>query len=416
MGAGERAFRVLHVSDYAAAYEGAFIRQLRMLDDELRGRGAAPSAFALTPAALVEPWAHALALEGWTLADVAPSGTRGSHAAVHALFDAVREVEPDVVHVHFGTYDLAARAALLRLRDDPRFADTKLVWHYRTALETPVAQRSAVRRVKDYLKFVRASRDVDLVVGVTNALADEAVARGVAPARARGVVAGCDTETFRADPASRARVRAELGLEPDDILLLHMGWSWHRKGGDLLAAALDQLTDAEGRTPAGKRIVAASIGAPDDVDLGRIRRLPMSTSVHEYHQAADIFVSASRSEGFGNGLVEAMACARVAVAAAADGQIETFAGLPGVTTVAIDSATAIVDGVTALLDQQSRWGELGASNRAHVERHHSMRRWAAEMADTYAELLPSRLPASDAGATTHSHAALADVEPEAEVA
>jgi glycosyltransferase involved in cell wall biosynthesis len=338
-------FRVLHVSDYAAAYEGAFIRQLRMLDEELHRRGAATSAFGLMPTALAQDWAHGLAVGGWALAEIPPSGTRASRAAVDAIADAVREVEPDVVHVHFGTYDLAARAALRRLRRDARFAGTKLVWHYRTALEEPIAARGPLRRLKDYLKFARASRDVDLVVGVTNALAVEAVARGVEPARARGVVAGCDTDTFHMDHATRARMRAELGLEEGDVLLLHMGWMWHRKGGDLLVDALEQLTDADGRTADGTRLVACSIGAPDDVEVGRVRRLPMSTSVHEYHQAADIFISASRSEGFGNGLVEAMACQRVAVAACAEGQVETFDGLDGVVPLAVEDAAALARGI-----------------------------------------------------------------------
>ncbi|MBC7460864.1 MAG: hypothetical protein H7287_05840, partial [Thermoleophilia bacterium] len=240
-------FRVLHVSDYAAAYEGAFIRQLRMLDEEIASRGGSPSAFGLTPAALAQPWAHALALDDWKLAALPPSGTNAARAAVNAIADAMHDVEPEVVHVHFGTYDLAARAALRSLRSDPRFADTKLVWHYRTALEGPVSARGPVRRLKDWIKFPRASRGVHLVVGVTNALATEAVARGVEPQRARGVVAGCDTDSFRPDLVARARVREELGLVDDDILLLHMGWTWHRKGGDLLAAALGQLTDTDGR-------------------------------------------------------------------------------------------------------------------------------------------------------------------------
>lgn len=390
-------FRVLHVSDYSAAYEGAFIRQLRMLDEELRARGAAPSAFGLTSPALAQGWARNLAVEGWTLAELPPSSTRASGAAVAAIADSIREVEPDVVHVHFGTYDLAARAALRRLRRDPRFASTKLVWHYRTALEEPISARGPLRRIKDHLKFTRASRDVDLVVGVTNALAAEAVARGVEPERARGVVAGCDTDTFRMERSTRARVREELGLDDGDVLLLHMGWMWHRKGGDLLVDALEQLTDADGRTADGTRIVACSIGAPEDVELGRVRRLPMSTGVHEYHQAADIFISASRSEGFGNGLVEAMACERVAVAACADGQVETFDGIHGVVPVAVGDAAALAEGITRLLAQRSTWPTMGQASRAHVLAHHSMRRWAREMADTYAELLPHSLPTAAEG-------------------
>ncbi|MCW2927424.1 MAG: hypothetical protein JWM86_1392, partial [Thermoleophilia bacterium] len=53
-----------------------------------------------------------------------------------------------------------------------------------------------------------------------------------------------------------------------------------------------------------------------------------------------------------------------------------------------------------LVARRATWPTLGAANRAHVVERHSMRRWARDMADAYAELRPSRLDASaptDAG-------------------
>lgn len=378
--------RVLHVTDYASAYEGAFIRQLRMLDEEVRGRGGRASALCLTAAACRREWARTLEDDGWQLREIPDGSTRAQRRVARAIADHVLELRPDVVHVHFGTYDLSTRAALRSLRRLLGDAMPRLVWHYRTALETTIEGRSAVRRVKDRLKFEHAGRDVDLFVGVTRALADEVAARGAPADRARGIVAGCDTERFRRDPETRARVREGLGLEESDVLLLHMGWSWHRKGGDLLAQAVRTLEGG-----GGPRIVACSIGAPEDALLGSVRPLPISDRVHEYHQASDVFISASRSEGFGNGLVEAMACERVAVAAAADGQVETFRGLDGVVPVPVGDAGAIVDAVRELVRVRASWPTLGQANRAHVLEHHSMRRWARDMADAYAQLCPGRM-------------------------
>ena len=375
--------RVMHVTDYASAYEGAFIRQLRMLDEELQGRGARPSALCLSAAAREREWASTLEDDGWQL-HVIPAGTTHAQRPVaHAIAEAVLELAPDVVHVHFGTYDLSTRRALRSLRRTLGSAAPKLVWHYRTALETSIEGRSLRRRIKDDLKFARAGRDVDLFVGVTRALAEEVADRGAPAERCRGIVAGCDTDTFRRDQPARDRVRATLGLATDDVMVLHMGWSWHRKGGDLLAAAMRSLEGG-----GGPRIVAYSIGAPGDALLGSIRALPITDRVHEYHQASDIFVSASRSEGFGNGLVEAMACERVAVAAAADGQIETFAGIEGVSPIAVGDASAITSAIRTLVARRASWPTLGTTNRAHVLERHSMRRWASDMADAYAQILP----------------------------
>lgn len=386
-------FRALHVTDYASAYEGAFIRQLRMLDEELRQRGGRTSALCLTGAAMRRPWAPLLERDGWELREVPAGATYAQRDVAASIGDAILELRPDVVHVHFGTYDLSTRRALRQVRRRLGAEMPKLVWHYRTALEDPVASRGVVRRLKDHLKFARAGADVDLFVGVTRALAAEVAERGAPAGRARGIVAGCDTDVFRRDAAARARVREALDVGPDDVLLMHMGWSWHRKGGDLLAEAVRSL-EANADDP---RIVACSIGAPEDALVGSVRVLPITDRVHEYHQASDIFISASRSEGFGNGLVEAMACERVAVAAVADGQLETFAGLEGVLPIPVGDAAALARAVRTLLAQRSTWPTLGAANRRHVVERHSMRRWAREMADAYAELVPQHLAPSAQG-------------------
>lgn len=379
-------FRVLHVTDYASAYEGAFIRQLRMLDEEIRQRDGRESAICLTRAALARPWVQTLRSDGWQIREV-PDGTPWPERRVAgAIAAAILELRPDVVHVHFGTFDLSARAAMRRVRRQLGGDVPKLVWHYRTALETTIDERSALRRWKDWLKYDRGGENVDLIVGVTRALADEVVERGAPRDRTRGIVAGCDTDTFRHDSATRRRVRDALGIGDDDVLLMHMGWSWHRKGGDLLAEAVRSIEAAD-----GPRVVACSIGAPEDAVLGPVRPLPITDRVHEYHQAADIFISASRSEGFGNGLVEAMACERVAIAAAAGGQRETFAGLDGVVTIPVDDAVALARAVRTLVDHRSGWPPLGATNRRHVIDRHSMRRWARDMADAYAELVPEHI-------------------------
>ena len=390
-------FRVLHVTDYASAYEGAFIRQLRMLDEELRGRGARASALCLTESAMQRDWARTLEDDGWQLQVIPAGATRAERNVARAIADAVLELRPDVVHVHFGTYDLSTRRALRSLRRLLGPAMPKLVWHYRTALETGIDERSVVRRTKDYLKFARAGRDVDLFVGVTRALAEEVADRGAPRDRAIGIVAGCDTERFRRDSDTRARVRARLGVGDDDVLLLHMGWAWHRKGGDLLAEAVRTLEAGD-----GPRIVACSVGAPEQELLGPVRSLSITDRVHEYHQASDIFISASRSEGFGNGLVEAMACERVAVAAAADGQVETFAGIDGVVPIPVGDASAIAGAVRELLRRRASWATLGQSNRQHVLEHHSMRRWARDMANAYVELRPTRLAAAGPAAARPS--------------
>src|SRR5690349_1791153 len=105
-------FRVMHVTDYASAYEGAFVRQLRMLDEEVRGRGGRASVLCLTPTAMARPWTDTLRADGWELRQVPAGATHAQRGVARAIADAVLETRPDVVHVHFGTYDLSTRRAL----------------------------------------------------------------------------------------------------------------------------------------------------------------------------------------------------------------------------------------------------------------------------------------------------------------
>lgn len=390
--------RILHICDFGASYPGAFIRQLMMLEDEISAQGGTPSAFAFPSRAEGAPWLYELRAAGHEVVLLPEPRTWGERSTLRAVRALIQRIAPDIVHTHFGSYDIDTWRSIRRMRRNQR---PRLVWHYRTALETPVHERGFMRRCKDWLKYVRAGRDVDLCVAVTRALAREAADRGMHADRVLPVVAGCDTDHFTAsvDADERQQLRDVLGVASDDVLVMHLGWQWHRKGGDLLAQAA-RLLEERGVT----NVRFVSVGASPDEIEAPVRRIEATSDIVDLYRAADIFVSASRSEGFGNGLVEAMACERVAIAALASGQREVFARVQGVMPVAVGSAEAIADGLQQLIARRDDWKRLGARNRRHIEDHHSMRRWAGEMSRVYASLDPG-LAMSDtpqAGATNGS--------------
>ncbi len=237
----------------------------------------------------------------------------------------------------------------------------------RTALEMPVDERGVVRRLKDHLKFERAGR------GST----DSSRSRTRWPQRSSHAAPTPSAPTV----SSRAAIPTGSGPTPRSALASreHSGSSpttscsctwlaWYRKGGDLLAGAMRMLEGVRAATY--RRLLHR---APDDAVLGSVRRLPVTDRVHEYHQASDIFLSASRSEGFGNGLVEAMACECVAIASVAAGQVETFAGLDGVLAVPVATTRPSPRQFGSLVARREAWPALGEANRAHVLEHHSMR-------------------------------------------
>jgi glycosyltransferase involved in cell wall biosynthesis len=362
---------VLHVCDFAAPYGGAFIRQLELLDAELRRRGRGPSAYGFPEDVRDAGWCERLRAGGSQIHLLPRTSPRAPGRAIGPVRRAIAATGCRIVHSHFGTYDVPV---VLAARRRP------VVWHYRTELEEPVEERGPARRLKDFVKFGVAGRSVDRFVAVTQALAREVAARG-AGERACAVVAGCDTERFRPDATVRRQVRAELGIPESSVVVLHLGWHWRRKGGDLLAAAAQRLLER-----GHDDLVFLSLGAPTSQVLPPVTSLPFRERVEEVHQAADIFVSASRSEGFGNGLVEGLASGCVAVGTLVEGQREIFEGLPGCRSVPVEDPVAIADAVESLLGQRERWPELGEGNRAHIVHNYELRDWARRMADVYDEL------------------------------
>jgi glycosyltransferase involved in cell wall biosynthesis len=352
-----------------------------MLGDELARRDSGTLAFAFPDGAQESTWFQSLQEAGYevqTLPSAPP--VLGSRTSVSAVKSIVRSVDPDIVHSHFGTYDVSVVRATGHVVRSHRRRKPLVLWHYRTALEEELGERSAGRVAKDWLRYRVLGKGVTNSIAVTEALAVEARERGMGD-RSIAVVAGCDTDTFRADPERRRTVRAELGVGADEIMLLHLGWAWHRKGGDLLALACKELMKE------GHRVRAFSVGASDADIEAPITRLDPTDEIARYHQASDIFVSASRSEGFGNGLVEAMSCERVAVAAAASGQIETFDGVEGVETFAPGDAHGLAEGLQRLIARREEWQAAGQANRMRIVERHSMRRWATELVDHYVSIL-----------------------------
>ena len=58
---------------------------------------------------------------------------------------------------------------------------------------------------------------------------------------------------------------------------------------------------------------------------------------------------------------------------------------------------ALTRAILRLVDERAAWPERGRANRRHVVERHSMRRWARDMADAYAELCPTSLVPSNVG-------------------
>ncbi len=119
-----------------------------------------------------------------------------------------------------------------------------------------------------------------------------------------------NTERFRPDENLRRDKRHEMGVGPNDVVILLAGYVIKEKGFDVVLRALPQLPSqmqvwlvGEGPEATTLRALAAELGLGE-----RVRFLGMQRNVQPFFQAADVFACPSRW-GEAAGLVNVEACA-----------------------------------------------------------------------------------------------------------
>jgi glycosyltransferase involved in cell wall biosynthesis len=121
---------------------------------------------------------------------------------------------------------------------------------------------------------------------------------------------GIDREKFKpVDQEEKKRLRARLGLPPDKRIFVNVGFLSENKGLPTLIEAFNRSRESHsdvlvllGSGPLREKCSSLATGKGD------IRPVGFVENVQDYLGAADIFVSASLTEGCPNAVMEAMAC------------------------------------------------------------------------------------------------------------
>jgi phosphatidylinositol alpha 1,6-mannosyltransferase len=162
----------------------------------------------------------------------------------------------------------------------------------------------------------------------------------------RGVDPQVFSPRFRSEP-----YRAALGIGPDDLVVTYIGRIAREKNLGLLLDAWESLA----RERRGAQLVLVGRGPLED-DIRR-REIPgvhvtgllLGEALSAAYASADIFAFPSRTETFGNSLLEAMGSGLPSLAAAGGGVLEFAEHGRNAWLVEPDSATAIQQGLRRLL-------------------------------------------------------------------
>jgi glycosyltransferase involved in cell wall biosynthesis len=361
--------RLVHFADYVPAYSGSFVPMVREALVRARTRGWQATAV-FPEAARDRDWARALADE------VEVAFAPPSRAAVAAL---VEGGDATILQTHFTTYDLPT-AAVGRGR-----SNVHVVWHVHA--DVP---REPSRRLRSMVKYTLTRRLVDAIVCVGPHLVGQLVRSGASRQRTMYLANGIDTSRFRPPPpGARPTTRGELGFATDRPVVLHYGWSWQRKGGDLLCAAIGELRNR------GVDVAAVTVGAGREAEVDARRfgiedqliSLPQGENVEQLLAASDVFVLPSRAEG-GNppfSVLEALATGVPVVAGNIPGQT-LGSQLDGYRAVPLEPR-ALADAIEA---QLATTDEARAAARSYVEAKRSLTAWADRMDAVYDAILAGR--------------------------
>lgn len=312
-----------------------------------------------------------------------PMGVVRRHSAMAAWFTAhLRRY--DVVHFrthadwYFTSYllsRLAGRRVILSATLDDSLP--VLVSQYRPALRDWAA---------------RGFRVFDDYVSISPKLLAET--RTMAPAEKCHLVP-CGITVPPTPPGERTRMRALLGYGDSDPVLLFVGGICERKDPLFLVEAMPQVVAAH---PTARLVLVGPLLEPDYVDIlqAAIARLGLAAHVHlagerqdphPYFAMADMLTFASRMEGFGTVVPEAMAHGLPVAVRHLPGVNDGFV-LPDETGYLFEDAPGYVEAVLRLAGDASLRQRLGQAGRRLTVERFGMRGIAARYLSIYGASVP----------------------------
>ncbi len=290
---------------------------------------------------------------------------------------------PDVVHTHqIGALFYAGAAA--------RLSGFGVVVH--TEHGNHLARGSGLwGSLRARLLYSIAGRFADRFLCVSNEIADSLTTlRGFPCSKISAVVNGIDVDRF-ANPGARARIRDQLGIPADSMVIGTVGRLTEVKRQDRLIRAFSQVVRKHGHA----RLMLVGSG-PMREELQRLaENLGLDDRVHfvgyqphpeHYLAAMDLFALTSRSEGTPLAILEAWAAGLPVVASA-------VGGVPGLveqgrTGLLFDDGdeAKLTSNLQALLLDRALARSISAAGRREVASRYSLEAMKQQYAVIYREI------------------------------
>ncbi|AUY40870.1 glycosyltransferase [Leclercia adecarboxylata] len=195
---------------------------------------------------------------------------------------------------------------------------------------------------------------------------------------------GIDVEKFRFNSTLRENIRDGLNIKENEVLMLAVGRLTEAKDYPNLLNALVLLPSHFKLAILGDGHLHAYISRMiTELNLEtRVTLLGTRDDVAPYYSACDIFVLASRWEGFGLVVAEAMSCERLVVGTDSGGVREVIGD--GNFLVPISDATRLADKIKSLmLESPENKKKIASRNRQYIVNNFSIESVITQWQDVY---------------------------------
>lgn len=312
--------------------------------------------------------------------------------AVRALLPALREWQPDVLHIHTPFIAHYAGVEIARALTIPVVTTYHTYFEHYFEHYVPLLPRRWLAALARKVTVSQCAA-ADVVISPSSAMRDALRDYGV-QGRIAILPTGLGPLIFRLGDG--ARFRTEHGIAGDRPMVLHVGRAAHEKNIDFLLRMLVELRKrlpkilmviaGAGPALAHLKELASALGLSGHLMfvgyLERARALP------DCYRAADIFVFSSRTETQGLVVLEAMAQGTPVVSNAEMGTLDVLVADRGARIVPLDEqrfATAVAE----LLENPHLRNE-----QSHAAREHALtwssRTMAEKLAALYQEVCQAR--------------------------
>jgi glycosyltransferase involved in cell wall biosynthesis len=372
--------RVVQLAAFPGSHRTSFISMLAAISQAVAARGWSTEVF-LPSEASDRTWVRDL-VEAGAVVEFAPSDFRTSGRWLREMLESTDE--PTVLHTHFTGFDVPAFRAANGRRQ------MKVIWHMHTVLEP--GPRMIFRNL---LKLGIGGRAVSAILCPSEDIAHSLIRRGAPRRKVHPVPTPIDPAAFPpVDAAARREAREALGLPEDDVILLHFGWHWRIKGGDLFLETVRELR---------RRGVAVFGLSRSGVDAqAHVRKAGMQDDVHiqqpvekayKLYAAADVLVASSRGEGMPFSLLEALCTETPVVATDIPGH--RYVGHLAACRIREPTPQSLADGVEETLARSPEQVAAEAKEgRDWVSDRLSLERFSEQVLHYYDEALGIRAGAS----------------------